>query len=63
MKKTIAATAALLPLAAMAHPGHGETDGYTIIHYFTEPQHALVTLGAVILTVLFVLTERKRKKS
>ena len=63
MKKSIASAAALLPFAAMAHPGHGETDGYTIIHYFTEPQHALVTLGAVILTVLFVLTERRRKKS
>lgn len=24
-----------------AHEGHGHTDGYTIIHYLTEPVHAL----------------------
>lgn len=63
MKKCIGVLAAVFPLAAMAHPGHGETDGYTIIHYFSEPQHALVTLGAIILTLVFVLAERRKKKS
>lgn len=63
MKKVIASLAALTPLFALAHPGHGETEGYTIIHYFTEPQHALVTLGVVVLTTVFVMRERRKKQS
>jgi hypothetical protein len=51
MKKYISLSAGLLlaslPLATFAHPGHGETDGYTIIHYFVEPAHAVVTVLAV----------------
>lgn len=63
MKKVIASLAALTPLLALAHPGHGETEGYTIIHYFTEPQHLLVTLGVMVLTTVFVVKERRKKQS
>lgn len=63
MKKVIASLATLTPLIALAHPGHGETGGYTIIHYFSEPQHALVTLGVVVLTTVFVVRERRKKQS
>lgn len=41
-----------LPLSGWAHPGHGESDGFTLIHYFREPLHAVVSLG--ILAALFV---------
>ena len=37
-------TAALLvttPLMIMAHPGHGDSDGFSVIHYFKEPVHIL----------------------
>jgi hypothetical protein len=51
MKKYFSAAAvlivAILPLAVSAHPGHGETDGYTITHYFVEPAHAVVTVLAI----------------
>jgi hypothetical protein len=51
-----------LPLTGWAHPGHGESDGFTLIHYFREPLHALVSLG--ILATLFVsLTRRSGNKA
>lgn len=62
MKKIIAIAAVLLPLITLAHPGHGETDGYTIIHYFTEPQHAIITLGILAATVVYIVRERRKKQ-
>jgi len=62
MKKVISSLAAFTPLLALAHPGHGESEGYTIIHYFTEPQHALVTLGVVAVTGVFIAWEKRRKQ-
>ncbi len=49
------------PLATMAHPGHGETEGYTIIHYFTEPMHAVITLGSLL--IVFAGLRYFRKKN
>lgn len=37
-------------IALMAHPGHGATDGHSIIHYLTEPMHAMV-LAAIVLMI------------
>ncbi|MBK9257115.1 MAG: hypothetical protein IPM42_16685 [Saprospiraceae bacterium] len=39
-----------MPLISVAHPGHGDHthDGFSIIHYFTEPEHALVTIGILV---------------
>jgi hypothetical protein len=42
----------MLPLTGWSHPGHGESDGFTLIHYFREPLHAALPLG--ILVMLFV---------
>lgn len=33
-----------------AHPGHGDTSGHSLLHYLTEPMHAMV-LGAVVLMI------------
>jgi len=49
------------PLTTMAHPGHGETEGYTIIHYFTEPMHAVITLGSLL--IVFAGLRYFRKKN
>ena len=66
MKKLILALktgfAVLLPFAGIAHPGHGETEGYTITHYFTEPVHVTVSvilLAGAMLTISYI----RRKKS
>ncbi|MEI8097187.1 MAG: hypothetical protein WCG74_00040 [Sediminibacterium sp.] len=63
MKKIIGALALLLPATTWAHPGHGETDGYSIIHYFSEPQHAIITLGVMTIAVIYILRERKRNRA
>ncbi len=63
MKKMIASLALLLPALTWAHPGHGETDGYTITHYFTEPQHAIITLGVLAAITVFIIRERRKSKS
>ena len=51
------------PLLSFAHPGHGGTDGYTIIHYFVEPMHAFVTLGIFAFTIVLVKLARSKKES
>jgi hypothetical protein len=57
MKKIIAVLSLFtlyLPLFSLAHPGHGDTDGYSIIHYFTEPVHAFVWAASIIVIALFI---------
>jgi len=51
---TLAATS-----AAFAHPGHGTTGGFTIMHYITEPVHAIPLLIAIVLGIVLVRKERK----
>ncbi len=55
MKKCLLAISAfaLMP-AVFAHPGHGNSDGYTITHYFTEPAHLLSLVLSVSVAVLLV---------
>lgn len=36
--------------ALFAHSGHGETAGHSLLHYLTEPMHAVI-LGAVVLII------------
>jgi hypothetical protein len=67
MKKIIAIlclTASVAPQALFAHPGHGETGGYTITHYFTEPVHVLVSVSVLVVTIAAVrlLGRAKQRK-
>lgn len=49
------------PLTGWAHPGHGESDGFTLIHYFREPLHAVASLGMLIaLFVYFIRWSRSK---
>jgi hypothetical protein len=66
MKKTAICLSLLAtvvsPLFSSAHPGHGETDGYSITHYFTEPVHAIATVGMLVAAVaLIYITQRKKQ--
>ncbi len=49
-----------------AHPGHGDHshDGFSIIHYFTEPEHGLVTIGLLVsmAAVIYYRYHLKSKK-
>ncbi|HEX3024530.1 MAG TPA: hypothetical protein VHP12_04910 [Chitinophagaceae bacterium] len=66
MKKNIFCVSFLLlcmPFVSLAHPGHGETDGYTIIHYFTEPMHAVFTYSILIATVVYIFRLRRNSRN
>ena len=57
MKKIVSLLAILFTAAsAFAHPGHGATDGYTITHYFVEPEHVLAMAAG--LGLVFYLAKR-----
>ena len=58
MRKMMLLLATLLPFITMAHPGHGETEGFTIKHYIVEPEHAVFAL-LVMAVVIFFLGRRK----
>lgn len=63
MKKI--ATAALLlsglPLASFAHEGHGHTHGFTITHYFVEPEHAVLTWAVLAIAAGYIWIQRRKK--
>ena len=53
MKKYLLSLAAIsASLSSFAHEGHGHTHGFTIQHYFVEPEHALAVLAVVAIGVL-----------
>jgi uncharacterized membrane protein len=57
--------AMLTPVSLMAHPGHGGHDhdgGYTIIHYFTQPSHAIVSLTVLTITVMLIRKLRRKNQ-
>ena len=53
---------ALIPLAGFAHEGHGTTDGFTITHYFVEPEHAIYTWSFVMAGAILISYYRLKKK-
>ena len=60
----IALMMSLIPVAVMSHPGHGETEGFTITHYLVEPIHVIATIGILFFVVVIVKWfKRKRKMS
>jgi hypothetical protein len=57
MKKVIAVFSFLIlsmPFIGTAHPGHGESGGFTITHYFTEPLHMIVSVSLLIAVVVYI---------
>ncbi len=54
-----------LPLLGLGHPGHGDhgDSGFTVKHYFVEPEHALLSLLTVSVLVIGYYIYRERKKS
>jgi hypothetical protein len=60
MKRMLAMLAGLVPFLCYAHPGHGDTEGFTIIHYLLEPEHLILLLLAI--GVVFWLYKSLRGK-
>jgi len=51
---------ALIPILSFAHEGHGHTHGFTIKHYFVEPEHLAVLLFVFAMGILFFGKMRKK---
>ncbi|MFZ4056902.1 MAG: hypothetical protein ACOYKE_02135 [Ferruginibacter sp.] len=54
MKKLLAFIAVVTPFFSFAHPGHGETEGFTITHYIKEPIHVIATITVIAVAVFIV---------
>jgi uncharacterized sodium:solute symporter family permease YidK len=66
MKKIISLfclLALLAPFTVLAHPGHGETDGFTITHYFVEPIHAVASIGIIASVVFFIRYQNRKRQN
>lgn len=60
MKKLVSLLVTLLAtVAVFAHEGHGHTEGFTIKHYFTEPEHVIPIVVAVALAIVLVARFRR----
>lgn len=62
MKRITLLVGGLLPLVTFAHPGHGSTEGFTIIHYMLEPVH-LVPLMIVSFAGCVLYKKHQQKKN
>jgi len=63
MKKTfILLGSSVLPFLGFAHEGHGSTGGYTITHYFVEPDHAIYTWSFLMAGAILISHYRLKKK-
>jgi hypothetical protein len=63
MKKILIAVGTLVPFISFAHHGHGVSEGFTITHYFIEPEHAIYTWSFIAGALLLVKFLRGRKAS
>lgn len=45
-----------------AHPGHGATDGSSLIHYLSEPLHATILASVIIIIAISATWMIMRKK-
>lgn len=64
-KRIIAFLLSGSPLLGFAHPGHGGhgDSGFTVKHYFVEPEHALMSLLTVSLLLIGYYVYKNRKRS
>jgi hypothetical protein len=53
---------ALLPFIGFAHEGHGAHNGFTITHYFVEPEHAIYTWSALMMSTILISYYKTKKK-
>jgi hypothetical protein len=49
----------LMPMLVTAHEGHGSTEGFTVTHYFVEPEHFALPLLLIAGMAFLVIRMRK----
>jgi hypothetical protein len=52
----------MIPFIGFAHEGHGATDGFTITHYFVEPEHAIYTWSFLMAGLILISYYQVKKK-
>lgn len=50
------------PMVALAHPGHGTGDGFSITHYLKEPEH-IAWLVLLVVGVGYLVVRGKKRAS
>lgn len=63
MKKILIAASLLVPFISFAHDGHGVTGGFTITHYFVEPEHAIYTWSFIAAGFVLAMYVRRKNAS
>ncbi len=63
MKKPIAIAAALLPLTAFAHAGHGHGQGHEPIHFLSSPDHLIPVLLASAVAIGYFVYRKKQRSN
>lgn len=58
----ISLLAVLVPVLGFGHEGHGHTHEFTITHYFVEPEHLILLVGALAAGILFFRSYFKKEK-
>ena len=53
----------MLATPALAHPGHGTTEGFSPLHYLIDPLHLPLAIvgGAAAIGVIALVTHRTRR--
>lgn len=60
----VAFTSLTIASPALAHPGHGVPgEGYSLLHYLTEPVHVASGLAALVLAIATTSFLRRRARS
>lgn len=54
-------TGILVPCIGFAHEGHGATNGFTITHYFVEPEHAIYTWSFLVAGFILISYYKLKK--
>lgn len=60
-KSSLLTVLLLLPIAAMAHQGHGHGAGHELLHYLGSPAHIIPASIILALTVGILLFRRNRR--
>jgi hypothetical protein len=52
-----------LAAPALAHEGHGRSEGGSLLHYLSEPLHAAAVVGAVLAAIFVARALRAARAS